>query len=104
MQLPSAPMTFDADQEAVLADDSSCLLVEAPPGSGKTRTAIRLLARDIEVGRVGPTQRALVLTFSRNARAQLDRYAEEILSPTQRGLTEITNYHSWFWSKVDQFH
>jgi superfamily I DNA/RNA helicase len=97
-------MTFDTDQEAVLADESSCLLVEAPPGSGKTRTAFRLRARAVEVGRVGSTQRALVLTFSRNARAQLDRYAEEILSPAQRERTEITNYHSWFWSKVDQYH
>jgi superfamily I DNA/RNA helicase len=96
-------MIFDADQEAVLADNSPCLLIEAPPGSGKTYTAIRLIARDIDAGRISPTQRVLVLTFSRNARAQLDGYASEILSPAQRAQTEITNYHSWFWSKLSQF-
>jgi len=93
----------DADQEAVLADEAPCLLIEAPPGSGKTYTAVRLIARDIEAGRIGPTQRALVLTFSRNARAQLDSYADRILPAEQRRLTEITNYHAWFWAKLSQF-
>jgi len=96
-------MIFDADQDAVLADESRCLLVEAPPGSGKTYTATRLVARDIDAGRVGPTQRALVLTFSRNARSQLDTYAAELLTPAQRKRTEITNYHSWFWQKVSEY-
>jgi superfamily I DNA/RNA helicase len=98
-----ATTIFDADQEAVLADEAPCLLIEAPPGSGKTYTAIRLIARDIDSGRIGPTQRALVLTFSRNARAQLDGYASEILSAEQRSRAEITNYHSWFWAKLSQF-
>jgi superfamily I DNA/RNA helicase len=96
-------MTFDPDQEGVLADDHKCLLVEAPPGSGKTRTAVRLVGRDLDAGRLGPTQRALVLTFSRNARAQLDAYAAELLTPEQRAQVEITNYHSWFWQKVSQY-
>lgn len=98
-----ATTIFDADQEAILADEAPCLLIEAPPGSGKTYTAVRLIARDIEAGRIGPTQRALVLTFSRNARAQLDIYATQILNAEQRRLTEITNYHSWFWAKLSQF-
>src|SRR4051812_24456757 len=93
----------DRDQQAVLADDSPRLLVTSPPGSGKTFTAVRLIARDIDAGRVGPTQRVLVLTFSRNARAQLDRYANTLLSTEQRRLVEITNYHSFFWSKVSQY-
>lgn len=97
-------MIFDADQEAVLADQSPRMLIEAPPGSGKTMTAARLVARDIQAGRLGPTQRALILTFSRNARSQLERYAGEVLTAPERGLVEITNYHSWFWTKVSQFH
>jgi superfamily I DNA/RNA helicase len=64
---------------------------------------VRLLARDVEAGRVSPTQRVLVLTFSRAARAQLDRYARELLSPDQRSRAEITNYHSFFWSKIWQY-
>jgi superfamily I DNA/RNA helicase len=93
-------MIFDQAQEDVLTDQHDCLLVEAPPGSGKTHTAIRLVGRDVDLDRIGATQRALVLTFSRNARAQLDSYAAELLTKSQRSRTEITNYHAWFWQKV----
>lgn len=96
-------LSDDPDQKAVLADQGERLLVTSPPGSGKTLTAVRLIARDVELARVGTTQRILVLTFSRNARAQLDRYADEILTASQRSLVEITNYHSFFWSKLSQF-
>ena len=44
-----------------------------------------------------------MLTFSRNARSQLDSYAAELLTPSQRARTEITNYHAWFWQKVNQY-
>jgi superfamily I DNA/RNA helicase len=61
----SAHMISDPDQDAVLADESPCLLIVAPPGSGKTRTAVRLIARDIEAGRVEATQRALAHLLSK---------------------------------------
>lgn len=93
----------DPDQRAVLSDDSPRLLVTSPPGSGKTFTAVQLIARDVSAGRIGPTQRALVLTFSRNARAQLERYADQLLTREQRQLAEITNYHRFFWAKVRQY-
>jgi superfamily I DNA/RNA helicase len=96
-------LSDDPDQESVLADVGQRLLITAPPGSGKTLTAVRLVARDVDAGRIGPTQRALVLTFSLQARAQLDRYATQLLVPDQRRRTEITNYHSWFWQKIRQF-
>lgn len=64
---------------------------------------MRLVARDIDAGRVGPTQRILVLTFSRQARAQLERYADRLLTPAQRPRVEIANYHGWFWSKIQAF-
>jgi len=92
----------DPDQDKVLRDESPRLLVTAPPGSGKTYTAVRLIARDVDASRVGPTQRVLVLTFSRNARAQLERYADQLLTSEQRRLAEITNYHRFFWTKIWQ--
>src|ERR1700733_1368866 len=98
-----ASMISDAAQEGVLADEGNRLLVEAPPGSGKTYTAIRLVGRDVDADRIGLTQRALVLTFSRNARSQLNSYAAELLTPSQRARTDITNYHAWFWQKGSQY-
>lgn len=96
-------LSSDPEQDAVLGDRAQRLLITAPPGSGKTVTAVRLAARDIDDDVVGPTQRALVLTFSLQARAQLEGYAKDLLSPGQRKRIEITNYHAWFWSKVRQF-
>lgn len=93
----------DPEQDGVLSDESLRLLITAPPGSGKTLTALRLAARDIDAGRVGPTQRVLLLTFSLQARAQLEAYAARLLTSQQLPLIEITNYHAWFWRKVKQF-
>lgn len=93
----------DPEQDAVLADDGPRLLITSPPGSGKTFTALRLAARDIAAGRVSPARRMLLLTFSRAARAQLERYAHDLLSVEDRCCIEITNYHSFFWNKVSQF-
>ncbi len=99
----SVTISRDGDQEGVLADAAPRLLVEAPPGSGKTFTAVRLIARDVQSLRVRDSQRVLVLTFSRAARAQLERYATELLTPDQRARAEITNYHSFFWQKIWQY-
>lgn len=96
-------LSDDREQEAVLEDLSQRLLITAPPGSGKTVTAVRLAARDVDRGTVGPTQRVLVVTFSLQARAQLETYAKEILTPAQMQRVEITNYHAWYWAKVRQF-
>jgi superfamily I DNA/RNA helicase len=96
-------LSEDREQAAVLCDESLRLLITAPPGSGKTLTALRLAARDIEAGRIGPTQRVLLLTFSLQARAQLEAYAARLLTSEQLALLEITNYHAWFWQKVRQF-
>lgn len=96
-------MTFDPEQQAVLDDSAERLLVEAPPGSGKTRTAMLLAARDVDLGRIRSTQGVLVLTFSRNARSELQRHADDLLTREQRWRCEITNYHSFFWQKVWQY-
>jgi superfamily I DNA/RNA helicase len=96
-------LSNDPEQEAVLADEAERLLITAPPGSGKTHVAIRLLGRDIDAGRIGATQRGLVLTFSLQARTQLDRYAKQLLSVEQRRRIEITNFHRFFWGKIRQY-
>jgi UvrD/REP helicase N-terminal domain len=100
---PGSEMSMpDVDQRRVLDDHHERLLIVAPPGSGKTRLAVQLVARDVDAGRVGLNQRALVLTFSRDARVQLESYATQLLSYKQRSRVEITNYHAWFWRQVSR--
>ena len=88
----------DLDHDRVCASTARHLLVTAPPGTGKTFLAIRL------AGRLAPQlprgSRILVLTFSNQARTQLEREAARQLPPDLRKSLEITNYHRFFWRGV----
>lgn len=88
----------DSDHDAVCASEARHLLVVAPPGTGKTCLSIRLaahLAPDLP-----PHARVLLLTFSNQARSQLEREAARQLAPHQRRRVEVTNYHRFFWREV----
>ena len=88
----------DPDHDRVCACAEDHLLVTAPPGTGKTFLTIRLagaLTSDLPTG-----ARVLVLTFSNQARTQLEEEARRQLTPEQRRRTEITNYHRFFWKSV----
>jgi superfamily I DNA/RNA helicase len=50
--------------------------------------------------RLEPTARVLLLTFSNQARTQLEREATRQLTPGLRARIEITNYHRFFWHGV----
>lgn len=80
------------------------ILVEAPAGTGKTFCCIQA-ARTIWNHRmIRDYQKTLVLTFSRNARAQLVRELMKI--PEEEGLArhvDITNYHSFFKKYLDAY-
>lgn len=73
-------------------------MVVAPPGTGKTFLSVRL-AGEIATA-LEPTQRVLLLTFSNQARTQLEKEAARQLSPDVRRLVEVTNYHRFFWRAV----
>lgn len=88
----------DAAHDAVLACTASHQVVVAPPGTGKTYLAVRLAATIAEG--LPPHARVLVLTFSREARSQLEREAQRQLSSETRGRLEITNYHRLAWQAV----
>jgi len=92
-----APRT-DPAQEAVLASDEAHLLVVAPPGTGKTSLAARLAVRDAAT--LPPHQRVLLLTFSNQARGQLEREVARVAPPEARRMVVVTNYHSFFWAQV----
>lgn len=88
----------DPDHDAVLNSEARHLVVTAPPGTGKTSLSVRLAGR--LAPDVPPGGRVLVLTFSTQARSQLEREAARQLSPELRRRVEITNYHRFFWNQV----
>lgn len=91
-------ISTDADHEAVLACAERHQVVVAPPGTGKTFLSIRLaahLARDLP-----DHAHSLVLTFSNQARTQLEQHADRLLDRPSRGRILVTNYHRLFWHGV----
>lgn len=88
----------DRDHEAALTSTARHVLITAPPGTGKTCLSVRLAA---QVARsVESDQRILLLTFSNQARTQLEREAAGGLTRELRRRVHITNYHSFFWYSV----
>lgn len=88
----------DPDHEAVLESGANHQLVTAPPGTGKTHISVRLagrLAHDLPIG-----SKVLLLTFSNQARTQLEKEAARQLSRDDRSQIEVTNYHRFFWQGV----
>lgn len=91
-------MRFDAEHEAIIACPEQHQLVVAPPGTGKTFLSIRLAATI--AAELPEHARVLLLTFSRQARSQLEREAARQLTREQRARVEITNYHRLAWQAV----
>src|SRR3954447_11514504 len=81
----------DAEHDAVVECEDPHQVVVAPPGTGKTFVSIRLAAA---IGEQIPAHaRVLLLSFSRQARSQLEREAARQLTPLQRRSIEITSSH-----------
>ncbi len=98
---PVSEARTDDDHDAVCACSEEHVVVSAPPGTGKTFLSIRLagtLSRQVEA----PAQ-VLLLTFSCQARAQLEEEARRQLSPAARRRITISNYHRFFWSAVSSY-
>jgi superfamily I DNA/RNA helicase len=81
----------DPDHDAVCASRVRHQLVVAPPGTGKTTVSVRLAAELLP--ELEAHARVLLLTFSNQARTQLEREAARQLPPAARSRIEITNYH-----------
>jgi DNA helicase-2/ATP-dependent DNA helicase PcrA len=88
----------DADHDAVCASTARHQVVVAPPGTGKTHVAVRLAGVLAPV--LPPESRVLLLTFSNQARSQLEKEAERQLPREARLKVEVTNYHRFFWHAV----
>jgi len=74
------------------------IIVEAPPGAGKTLLSVLCAKKLIETRSIKVNQKVLLMTFSRNARAQLDKETESVFASDSDKLrqVEITNFHSFF--------
>lgn len=95
-------------KQAVLIDAvKACkkyIVVEAPAGTGKTFSCIQATKAICDSGRLEAFQKVLVLTFSRNARAQLLK--ELSLFPMDDAIykhIDINNYHSFFKKYLDTY-
>jgi DNA helicase-2/ATP-dependent DNA helicase PcrA len=94
-------------QEPVIDATDPVLLVLGGAGTGKTSTAAAavracLERNDLEASSGLGTRRALFLSFSRAAVAQiLDRTAD--ILGTCKDRVEITTYHAFAWSLIERF-
>jgi superfamily I DNA/RNA helicase len=88
----------DSDHDRVCESEASHLLVTAPPGTGKTFLTIRLAATIAPSLPAGG--RVLVLTFSNQARTQLEYEAQRQLDVGLRKRIDVSNYHRFFWRVV----
>ena len=91
----------DPDHDAVLDSRANHLVVTAPPGTGKTCLSVRLAAHT--ASSLASEENVLVLTFSNQARTQLEREAARQLTPAFRKKIHITNYHRFFWQGVSAY-
>lgn len=88
----------DPDHDAVCESSGRQIVVVAPPGTGKTALSIRFASTVAPV--LEPNERVLLLTFSNQARVQLEREAARQLSAALRSKIEVANYHGFFRREV----
>lgn len=86
-------MLLDAEQAALVAAADGPLLVQAGPGTGKSRLLVERVAYLITVRRVAPAL-VLVVTFSRRAAGELRRRVAERLGPAIAGSVRVTTAHA----------
>lgn len=80
------------------------IIVEAPAGTGKTFSCIQAVKTIVDSQKLGQYQKVLVLTFSRNARAQLLKELSKfpLEDPIYKHI-DINNYHSFFKKYLDTY-
>lgn len=77
------------------------VIVEAAPGTGKTFTGVYLAREAQRSGWIKGKQKALLLTFSRNARIQIEEEVDRFVSAKELIKEEfnsicVSNYHSFY--------
>lgn len=95
---PNALQKSVIDYISDVNSEKRVLLVEAPPGTGKTYTAIMSSIEFLNTTKVfKDRKKVLILTFSKNAKAQLERQLIDIDDGNKySSKIEISNFHSFF--------
>lgn len=91
---------LDTSQAAIVSDPAPHILVEAGPGSGKTRVLVRKVANLLLQESVKPEQ-FLMLTFSKAAALEFRRQVNDLV-PEYRGLITITTFHGFCFDLLGQ--
>lgn len=99
----SLDVSLDEEQKAVVRAflHGKNVLVEAPPGTGKTFLGVVLAVCALRKGLLPAHAKVLFLTFSKNARVQIERQADDLLARGKITQVEerhlvISNYHAFF--------
>jgi len=97
------PCTVDEDQAKVIKifESNKHVLVEAPPGTGKTFLGVYFSTRNEIKKIISKDQQVLFLTFSRNARVRIEREVQKFITngwvdKSTLRLLRISNFHSFF--------
>jgi DNA helicase-2/ATP-dependent DNA helicase PcrA len=101
LNLESPPIDDDQQHAEDVFQECGKVLIEAPPGTGKTFLGVHLATRAFLLGWVSRDKPALFLTFSRNARVQIER---EIASFQEKGwatneqmrAVKVSNFHAFY--------
>lgn len=100
----------DRDQLKVLKSENKRIIIEAPPGYGKTKVLISKTLYDLIKGNPKNHEKVLMLTFSINSaskmredlNAELQDYPKELQSQL-RNKTYITNFHGFARSILSKY-
>lgn len=98
------PIGKQADLIELIKLNKKYILIEAPAGTGKTFSCIQGAKTVIKENMILKFQKVLILTFSRNARAQIMKELNKgnACNDIQK-LIEINNYHSFFKKYLDSY-
>ncbi|MBF0341872.1 MAG: ATP-dependent helicase [Magnetococcales bacterium] len=92
---------LDPDQDAAASHGAGPLVILAGPGTGKTRTLTRRLARSIRAGAV--PESTLAVTFTRRAAEELRERLTELLGEETAKRIPVLTFHALGWWIIRQY-
>jgi len=91
---PPGPWGLNQEQLEAVRHRGSPLIIQAGPGTGKTRTLTSRLARLLEEGVARPEE-ILAITFTNKAAAEMRARLEEMLGPERAASLRIMTFHAF---------